>query len=145
MIRSALLLLPFVLAATVTAQTPAYLSPVLLEPGNNSGKCLTAASNTNGAAVTLQTCTGADAQRWTFAGGQVQLFGGKCLDVTDGANVDGTKLQIWDCSTNGNVNQQFYYTGDYRCATGVFFPDADGETELKMVDSRGRTTGNAST
>lgn len=115
MFKSTLLLLPFLLVAT--AQTPAYLSPVLLEPGNNNGKCLTAASNTNGAAVTIQACTGADAQKWTFEGGQVKLFSKtKCLDVTDGTNADGTKLQIWDCSTNGNVNQQFYYTGDYRCA-----------------------------
>ncbi|EJD01735.1 carbohydrate-binding module family 13 protein [Fomitiporia mediterranea MF3/22] len=106
-----------VLVAAVSAQTPRFLSPVLLEPGNNSGKCLTAASNSNGAQVTIQACTGADAQQWTFESGSVKLFNKtKCLDVTNGANVDGTKLQIWDCSNNGNQNQQFYYTGDNRLA-----------------------------
>lgn len=103
------------LVGAVSAQTPAYLSPVLLEPGNNAGKCLTAASNSNGAAVSIQSCTGADAQQWTFNGGSVKLFSNtKCLDVIGGVNADGTKLQIWDCSTNNNPNQQFYYTGDYR-------------------------------
>lgn len=37
------------------------------------------------------------------------IFGNKCLDVTNGLTVDGTKLQIWTC-TSGNTNQQFYYT-----------------------------------
>ena len=30
----------------------------------------------------------------------------KCIDVTNGANTDGTKLQIFDCVT-GNTNQIF--------------------------------------
>ena len=75
---------------------------------------MTAASNADGAAVTLQTCTGADAQKWTFEDGSVKVFGSKCLDVVNGQNVDGTKLQIWTCSTNKDPNQQFFYTGDYR-------------------------------
>jgi hypothetical protein len=106
------------LASVALAQVPAQISPVLIEPGNNSGKCLTAASNTDGAPVTLQTCTGATSQQWSFTGGsqggQVQIFGSKCLDVINGVNADGTKLQIWTCSTNGNVNQIWWYTGDNR-------------------------------
>ncbi|KAL5507691.1 hypothetical protein ACEPAH_5309 [Sanghuangporus vaninii] len=110
-------ILASLLLVGVGAQTPNYLSPVLIEPGNNAGKCLTAASNSNGAQVSIQACTGADAQQWTFDGGSVKLFGNsKCLDVIDGVNADGTKLQIWDCSNNGNANQQFYYTGDFRLA-----------------------------
>lgn len=81
-----------------------------------AGKCLTAASNNDGAFVTIQTCTGADAQMWTFGEGSVTVFGSKCLDVTDGNTADGTKLQIWTCSTDNNPNQQFYYTGDYHLA-----------------------------
>jgi Ricin-type beta-trefoil lectin domain len=79
-----------------------------------TGKCMTAVSNTDGAAVTLQTCTGADSQKWTFDSGSVKVFGSKCLDVVGGQNVDGTKLQIWTCSTNQDPSQQFFYTGDYR-------------------------------
>ncbi len=78
---------------------------------------MTAASNADGAFVTLQPCTGADAQKWTFANGQVKIFGNsKCLDVTDGVNNDGTKLQIWSCAGSSNANQQWFYTGDYRLA-----------------------------
>jgi hypothetical protein len=107
------------LLGLVNAQIPAQLSPVLIQPGSSAGKCLTASSNTDGATVALQTCTGATSQQWTFAGtkaagGQVKVFGNKCLDVKDGVNADGTKLQIWTCSTTNNVNQNWWYTGDNR-------------------------------
>ncbi|KAF8896644.1 carbohydrate-binding module family 13 protein [Infundibulicybe gibba] len=92
------------------AQTPAYLGELLIEPGLNNGKCMTAASNSDGAIVTIQTCTGAAAQKWTFNSGSVKVFGDKCLDVTGGSDIDGVKLQIWTCSTNQNPNQQFSYS-----------------------------------
>lgn len=76
---------------------------------------MTAASNNDGAQVAIQPCTGASAQKWTFSGGQVKIFGNKCLDVTNGQDANGVKLQIWTCSST-NTNQQFYYTGDYRLA-----------------------------
>lgn len=101
------------LAAVANAQAPAYKSPLLVEPGLSSAQCMTAASNTNGAHVTIQPCTGATAQQWTFTGTQVKVFGNKCLDVTNGQNVNGVKLQIWTCSSN-NPNQKFSYTRDYR-------------------------------
>ncbi|KAJ7189488.1 carbohydrate-binding module family 13 protein [Mycena pura] len=99
------------LFALAKAQTPSYIGQLLIEPGLNSGKCLTAASNTDGATVTIQTCTGAAAQKWTFTGGSVKIFDNKCLDVTGGVTTNGNKLQIWTCGT-GNQNQQFYYTTD---------------------------------
>ena len=37
----------------------------------------------------------------------------KCLDVTDGQAVPGTKLQLWDC-TPGDENQFFIPTGVIR-------------------------------
>lgn len=142
MISSAAILFTFLLPV-INAQTPSYLSPVLLEPGNNAGKCLTAASNTNGAFVTIQPCTGASSQQWTFQGGSVKLFGNtKCLDVTNGVNADGTKLQIWDCSTNGNPNQQFYYTTDYRFVSGILYNVSNFNT---ITDSPGQIMANALT
>ncbi|KAF5331745.1 hypothetical protein D9758_017188 [Tetrapyrgos nigripes] len=103
------------LAAVAKAQIPAYTGQLLLEPGLNAGKCLTASSNSDGATVTIQTCTGSDAQKWTFTNnnGAIKVFDNKCLDVKDGQNVNGVKLQIWTCSTGGNPNQNFFYTGDY--------------------------------
>ena len=107
-----------------------FIGNLLVQPGLNGGmasslslfvashlktaiaKCITAASNNDGAAVTLQGCTGADSQNWVFNNGQVRVFGNKCLDVTNGANNDGTKLQIWTCF-DGSVNQLWDYTVCY--------------------------------
>ncbi|KAM6503981.1 carbohydrate-binding module family 13 protein [Amanita muscaria] len=69
---------------------------------------MTAASNNDGALVTIQTCTGGASQTWVFTNGEVRVFGNKCLDVTNGGNYDGNKLQIWTCY-NGDTNQQWYY------------------------------------
>jgi hypothetical protein len=68
---------------------------------------MTAASKSDGAAVTLQGCTGAPSQEWIFQGGSVKVYGDKCLDVSGGVDANGTKMQIWTCS--GNKNQQWSY------------------------------------
>jgi hypothetical protein len=104
-------LLSFVSGALlVAAQEPAYKGQLLIQPNNNSGMCLQA-DNSNGAKVSLQTCTGNANQQFTFVNGQVKIYGSKCLDVIDGLNVNGQKFQIWDCDPNNqNVNQKFYYT-----------------------------------
>lgn len=103
-------------AVFASAQTPSYRGELLIEPLVNNGMCLNAASNNDGAIVTIETCTGASSQKWTFTGGTVQVYGNKCLDVTNGSTADGVKLQIWTCSDNGNPNQQFYYTYDFHLA-----------------------------
>ncbi|KAJ7589843.1 carbohydrate-binding module family 13 protein [Mycena floridula] len=98
-----------VLAVLAAAQKPNYRGQLVVEPGLDSGKCLTAASNTNGAVVTIELCTGATNQQWTFTGSGMQVYGtAMCLDVPSGANVNGQKLQIWACSSN-NPNQKFGY------------------------------------
>jgi hypothetical protein len=87
-----------------------------------TGNCWTAASNTDGAAVTLQKCNGLGngAQSWIFSAGApagegtgavgtIKIFGNKCLDVTNGVDQSGTKLQIYGCST-ANKNQQWQVT-----------------------------------
>jgi len=89
-----------------------------------TGNCWTAASNTDGATVTLQQCVlGSANQAWTFSAGSpfsegtngqggigtVKIFGNKCLDVTNGVDASGTKLQIFGCST-GNKNQMWQLT-----------------------------------
>lgn len=98
------------------AQVPSYRGELMVQPRRSNAKCMTANSNSDGAQVTMQACTGADSQKWVFNDGSMKVFGNKCLDVVDGANVDGTKLQIWTCSDNKNPNQQWYYTGDRHIA-----------------------------
>lgn len=107
---------PPVLVVEGTASAPINITgspiPVYIRPTANSGKCLTAASNTNGAAVEIEDCVadGSTSQEWTNTGTTLQIFGNKCLDVTNGATADGTKLQIWTCNT-GNTNQEWVTFG----------------------------------
>jgi len=100
-------------AISVNAQAPPFIGELLLEPGLNSAKCMTAASNSDGAIVTIQPCNNAASQKWVFSNGNVKVFGNKCLDVTGGSTANGTKMQIWTCSNN-NPNQKFGYTRDNR-------------------------------
>ncbi|KAG8695993.1 hypothetical protein FRC09_008801 [Ceratobasidium sp. 395] len=96
-------------AGLAAAQTPPYQGALLIQPGSNAGKCLQA-ENKDGAPVVLADCKGGDSQKWTFTGGNVKAYGDKCLDVVDGKNADGSKLQVWTCGNN-NPNQKWYYTG----------------------------------
>ncbi|KAJ6477672.1 ricin B lectin domain-containing protein [Mycena sanguinolenta] len=75
-----------------------------------TGGCMSASSNADGAAVVIEMCSApTPANSWFVpngnnAHGSLQIFGDKCLDVTDGVDADGTRLQIWTCAS-GNTNQ----------------------------------------
>ncbi|KAJ7358468.1 ricin B lectin domain-containing protein [Mycena albidolilacea] len=82
------------------------------------GFCIAAASNTDGAAVALAGCENANFHD-TFPNGNItwivpvpplsgpiKTFDNKCIDVPNGSNVNGVKLQIWTCA-EGNTNQLF--------------------------------------
>ncbi|KAJ6448145.1 ricin B lectin domain-containing protein [Mycena sanguinolenta] len=104
------------LSLTVRAQEPGQTDTFASALGNDPSlvKCLSAASNADGAAVVLGDCTSANAQ-WTVPegannAGTLQIFGDKCLDVTNGATINGNKLQIWTCAT-ANTNQLFVPNG----------------------------------
>ncbi|KAJ7621986.1 ricin B lectin domain-containing protein [Mycena polygramma] len=100
--------------AQLAGQTVLFQS--LLSP-SEPGNCLTATSNADGAAVVIKAC-GTNATQlnsWVVpngagVSGPIQIFGDKCLDVTNGANTDGTKLQIWTCAS-GNTNQLWTSSG----------------------------------
>ncbi|KAJ6451144.1 ricin B lectin domain-containing protein, partial [Mycena sanguinolenta] len=88
-------------------------------PTGPVGGCLTASSNADGAPVIIQDCPVFDAptasNTWVAVAGvgeagALQIFGDKCLDVTDGVDENGTKLQIWTC-TPGDTNQQWFSAG----------------------------------
>ena len=88
-------------------------------------RCLVVPSNTDGQQVNLIPCPrdltpnttftltagsapqdGADFARGPVT--QLQIYGDKCVDVTDGVNAEGTALQIWTCDAqNANPNQRF--------------------------------------
>ena len=74
-------------------------------------KILTYFSNSNGSPIIIYDCTGEDDQRWSFNNhGAITAYSGKkCLDVTDGVNSNGVKIQLWDCLEEKNVNQRWDY------------------------------------
>ncbi|KAJ1303439.1 hypothetical protein OPQ81_011630 [Rhizoctonia solani] len=98
------------LAGLAAAQYPAYTGQLLVSPGRHAGKCLDA-DNYDGAPVKIADCKGGPTQKWTFGAKShvVKIHGNKCLDVKDGKNADGTKLQIWTCNESSS-NQKFWYS-----------------------------------
>ncbi|KAF7291375.1 hypothetical protein MIND_01282000 [Mycena indigotica] len=98
-------------AAQLPGQTVRFSSVLTGGIDGTTGDCLTATKNADGAAVVVQPCGNNATQlnSWLVpngagAEGQIRIFGDKCLDVKDGINADGAKLQIWTCSA-GNTNQ----------------------------------------
>ncbi|HEX8628962.1 MAG TPA: endo-1,4-beta-xylanase [Catenuloplanes sp.] len=73
----------------------------------------------------------------TAPGSTTQLVGvasGRCLDVPNGSQVDGTRAQIWDCS--GNANQRWTATaaGELRSGGVCLDARARGRTPGTVVD-----------
>ncbi len=58
------------------------------------------------------------------------VYGNKCLDVTDGKNADGTKMQIWTCSTN-NPNQKW----DYNVRLHTYFKNGESCVMILILNS----------
>ncbi|KAJ7753633.1 ricin B lectin domain-containing protein [Mycena maculata] len=109
-------LLSFTLAANAQLAGQTVFWKTVLTTGN--GNCLTATSNADGAPVVIQDCgaNATDANSWLVPNGEsnvgtLQIFGDKCLDVTNGDDVDGTLLQIWTCF-EGNTNQMWVPVSD---------------------------------
>ncbi|CCK26942.1 glycosyl hydrolase family 31 [Streptomyces davaonensis JCM 4913] len=72
------------------------------------GVCMTAATLTDLAPVTLSPCTAAPTQQWTYEATAQRLrnpASGKCLDVNAGASANGSKLILYTCHTG--TNQQW--------------------------------------
>ncbi|KAF8184064.1 ricin B lectin domain-containing protein [Mycena galopus ATCC 62051] len=79
--------------------------------------CFTVANNTEDTPLTIQNCNTAgslpnQACNLSFtenAGPQpIKIFGDKCIDVKDGLDADGTRLQIATC-VEGNKNQEWIF------------------------------------
>jgi len=113
--RTAATLLSYTLAAHAQLAGQTVFWKTVLTAGN--GNCLTASSNADGASVVIQECGNAtDANSWLVPNGEsnvgtLQIFGDKCLDVTNGNTADGTLLQIWTCA-EGNTNQMWIPVSD---------------------------------
>ncbi|KAH8831476.1 ricin B lectin domain-containing protein [Flagelloscypha sp. PMI_526] len=82
--------------------------------GDGLGNCITSTNTNDGSKVIVSGCDGRHGfpnQKWVFDGDHLkQVDSELCLDVTDGKNEDGTKLQAWTCFAE-NTNQQFVHAG----------------------------------
>ncbi|KAJ7506911.1 ricin B lectin domain-containing protein [Mycena galericulata] len=114
--RNAVSFLSLSLAANAQLAGQTVFYKTVLTAGN--GNCLTATSNADGAPVVIQDC-GTNATQlnsWVVPNGEsnvgpLQIFGDKCLDVTNGVDADGTLLQIWTCFED-NTNQMWIPIND---------------------------------
>ncbi|MBN1171405.1 MAG: ricin-type beta-trefoil lectin domain protein [Micromonosporaceae bacterium] len=74
--------------------------------GVQSGRCVTAPSQSAGTQVQLQDCAAQSNQVWTYTSGkQFQLTGTMCLDANAAGTSAGTAVIVWNC--NGQANQQW--------------------------------------
>jgi len=104
------------------------IPPTAVIQSYNSGLCATASGAYNGAPVVQTRCDASSkAQRWAriYIGGTWELLQNvesvstypyvpMCLDVTDGINANGTKLQVWQCTNTPGMYWRFVdaYHGD---------------------------------
>lgn len=88
-------------------------APQVIHPRNILDICLTAASDADGAAVSISECgqNPSTGQQWTVSGNTLTVFGDKCLDNTNANEANGNKLQIFTCFA-GNTNQEWDISGN---------------------------------
>ncbi|MDX6351409.1 MAG: hypothetical protein QOF84_6199 [Streptomyces sp.] len=100
------------------------------------------ASDADGTAVQLHTCTGAAAQQWTLGSDGTIRALGKCLDVNGGSTADGAVVQLYTC--NGTGAQKWAYssandlvnTAADKCLDATGSSSADG-TKLQIWSCSG--------
>jgi len=109
---------PLFLFVLVLILWAAYPEKLVADPivNTHSGLCLEVedASQSNGASIIQNTCTGADNQDWTevsiLGGFALQVeHSGQCVDVSGGSTASGADLIQWPCN-NAN-NQTFNRVG----------------------------------
>jgi hypothetical protein len=68
--------------------------------------CLDVQGNQNGAQLYVHPCNGGDLQKWKLPAAGSAAFGklvgvaGKCLDIPNARNTQGTPVQLWTCNTS---------------------------------------------
>ncbi|MFD0441545.1 ricin-type beta-trefoil lectin domain protein [Streptomyces indonesiensis] len=96
-----------VAAFRVTGGTPLAATTSRLR-GDGSGRCLDVenASTAAGAKVLIRDChTAARPAVDHLGGGEIRVFGDKCLDAYDQGTANGTRIITWPC--NGQDNQKW--------------------------------------
>ena len=76
-------------------------------------KILTYFSKYNGSPLVIGDCSDVE-NVWTYANdGSIRAYNhSMCIDVTDGVNCNGVKLQLWECPGLANANQAWDWFDD---------------------------------
>ncbi|MFC5033223.1 MULTISPECIES: RICIN domain-containing protein [Streptomyces] len=102
--------------ASVPSKAPAPKPKPSIAPGSavvgtGSGRCITVpgGTGTDGLALQIGSCNGANSQRWDFQSDGTVRSMGYCMDVAWGSHDDGALIQLARCS--GNPAQRFIMSG----------------------------------
>jgi len=105
-------------AAVAPAGKPIQIQAI----GNSRAPCMSTESSANQSLVLIEECiTNPNIRAWTVVKGgassgsgtpgQIKVHTNLCLDVTGGADKDGTQVQIYQCFDN-NTNQKWQFNAD---------------------------------
>ena len=75
-------------------------------------------------------------------GGSITHSSGKCVDVDEGDNSEGTKVQLWTCD-GSTTAQRFFITNDTGDGSAIFYPTSTNNTTNMCLDlDEGSVTNN---
>ena len=66
-------------------------------------------------------------------GGSITHSSGKCVDVDEGDNSEGTKVQLWTCD-GSTTAQRFFITNDTGDGSAIFYPTSTNNTTNMCLD-----------
>lgn len=66
-------------------------------------------------------------------GGSITHSSGKCVDVDEGDNSEGTKVQLWSCDGLPTA-QRFFITNDTGDGSAIFYPTSTNNTTNMCLD-----------
>ncbi|KAJ7880635.1 hypothetical protein B0H13DRAFT_2050260, partial [Mycena leptocephala] len=93
--------------------------------------------DSDGAPVVIQDCdfTGPSSQVWSFVGSTIRQ-GDKCIDVTDGRNADGVKLQHSGGAILNQPNDIIHWLAHLISTNGnqvLVFTSSDGDLSRTLT------------
>ena len=97
-----------------------------ISPSSYPDLCLAPSGETDGSKLVLADCDTADNIAFSLSGSTlVNTETNMCIDVTDGGDWSGNKLQFWECFS-GNTNQEWGLSGNAITWNGMCMDLTDG-------------------
>lgn len=122
------------LLVSTSASAGAQSGVQILSRYNN--RCLTAATQQEGAGVIMVDCQNADTQRWYWDGLKLRnASSGKCLSAAWGNGDNGAALQMFGCWAGSNAFQMFYRPASHDYEVGRIRSWLGGNRCVEIVGS----------